>query len=583
MKSRISDKLKYAILLGAAFGLMFFVQAGVFAADDDADAGTEYVNPFWEENQELYQEAMILQGYLMPGVAYTDESADDAQARHYNPLPDNIVLGDSEVTTRYKGGAELGFTADYIDNNNAGVGVRYNTSDYQFKGGFNLSDFASIENTPADVRTTWTDNQVYGFEVVTGNLFAGWNHKDTNRDWEFTGLDEYESDRVEFTYGTPFASGDLDLGLVFTNIESSDLDFNGRSAIMASANGRFPMENKVDLRVGYGGAWAQKPGGIEGGRFSKHALSASIGKRDFYADGFDLALFGNYETLGDEQTLNTHYDRKYNWGGKAIYNPSRCVWFEGGAWAEYFDVDYLRWEMPELGEYMLMPGLTADDLERFTVRNYGHAYNSYLKGRVKFANGGAVTQEFRYGRHYDNQAPDGAADSGIDAQQPLTLYTRWDWKTDINAPLSDDVSWQLTNFYRRWDMRLREDDGRSNTLATSLNWNPCDNTGLSFHYENLTGSFGIDDIDRYAANQHGFGVDGWYKANDDLSYNGGIFWGKGNGEFNSFDRFGIYYSIVMGSDGRWKLKFEYNKSDADDFDALDFDVFDAVLYYKIDV
>jgi hypothetical protein len=583
MKTRLPYYLRYALLLGIALALLPLIRATALADDEGSENGAGYVNPFWEENQELYREAMVLQGYLMPGVAYNNEDVEDAQARHYNALPDNIVLGDSKISNRYEPGTQLDFNANYIDNHNAGAGFRYDAGDYLLKGGFDLSEFASIEDTPGDVRTTWTRDKNYGFQVMAGNLLAGWSHREADRDWEYSGLDGYKNDRIDFSYGMPFASGDLDLGLAFSNLDSNDLNFNGRNTIIASANGRFPVDSDTDFRLGYGGIWAQKPGDLGGDAFSKFTVSTNISKRNFISDDFDASLFGNYVNLGNDQTLNTHYDKRYNWGGKGIYNPNGCLRLEGGFWTEYFDVEHLRWEMPDLGQYMLVPGLTADDLEEFTVRNYGHAYNSYLKGRVKFANGGFFSQEVRFGRHYDNQAPDGAEDTGIDAQQPLTLYTRWDWTTGLNIPLSNDTSWQLTNSYRKWDMRLRESEGNTDTLATSINWNPSDDTGLSFHYENLTNSFAAEAVDSYAADQYGFGVDGWHRAQDDLSYNGGIFWGKGTGEFNSFDKFGIYYSVVFGTDGKWKLKLEYNKSSADDYDALDFNVFDGVLYYKIDI
>lgn len=586
MYKRQCIKFKNILFFILAVGLTFLLPLCVTANDDEEDTETvveEYVNPFLEENLALYEEAMALQGYIVPGLAYLDDNEGEDQGRHYAPLMEGVVLGKSEVLTRYDEGNEFSLMARYDDENNSALGLRYRISGISFRGYLDLADYAIIEDTPADVRTTWTDNRNFGFEFAAGDMLFSWDHRETNREWDLSGLCDYSSDRFAFTQDFPFGSGNLDLGLVYRQLNSDDLRFNSHGSMIAKLNGRFAIDDRTSARLGYGGVWADKPDVSASGSFSKHSFSGSITRKDCLGDDFDFTAYGNYESLGGEQTLNTHWDSRYNFGGRISSDHFDNLKLEAGVSAEYFDVDQIRYEMPGLSEFLIRPGLTRDDLAPYTVRNYGHSYRGYLKGKLRFSGGGSLSQDFTFARHHDNKAPDGTELTGVPGVMPLTLYDRFEWKTGLYAPLSDEVSWQLSNVYRKWDMRLRESDGTQNTFTTSLTWNPAENSGFSAYYQNLTHNFGITGVDEHAADQHGLGLDWWHDTGNDITFTLGWFMGKGDNAMHDFERTKIYSSLVIGPDGRWRLIAEYGDSSNEDYEVLDFKPFNAVLYYKIDL
>ena len=190
------------LFFALAVGVFFLLPLCAMAENDDEVETTveEYVNPFLEENLALYEEAMALQGYIVPGLAYLDDAEGEDQARHYAPLMEGVVLGKSEALSRFDDGNEFSLTARYDDENNSALGLRYRIGGVSFRGYLDLADYATIEDTPADVRTTWTDNRNFGFELGGGDMLFSWDHRETNREWDLSGLCDYESDRFAFTH-----------------------------------------------------------------------------------------------------------------------------------------------------------------------------------------------------------------------------------------------------------------------------------------------------------------------------------------------------------------------------------------------
>ena len=581
-----SDSFKNILLFILIAGLLLLLPLGAMAeeiAEDEQVVDEEYVNPFLEENLGLFEEAMALQGYILPGLAYLDDNAGQDQGRHYYPLMEGFVLGGSEVITRFEDGNEFALSASYEDENNNALGLRYRVGGYSFRGNLELNDFATIEDTPADVLTTWTDNRNFGFELGGDDILFSWNHRETDRRWDLTGLNEYDNDRFAFAYDFPNACWDLDFDLVYNRLNSDELGFNSRGSLMGRINSRFDIDERTAGRLGYGLVMADTPNAATEGNFSKHVFSGSITRKDCLWDDFDVTAYGNYESLGGEQTLNTHWDGRYDFGIKTVTDHFDNLKLEAGLMAEYFDVDQIRYEMPGLSEFLIRPGLTSEDLAPYTVRNYGHSYEGYFKGRLRFGNGGSLSQVFTMARHHDNKAPDGAELTEVPGVMPLTLYDRLEWKTGIYTPLDDNVFWQLSNVYRKWDMRLRESDGSQNMFTTSLTWNPDDNSGFSAYYQNLAFSFGIEDVDGNATDQHGLGFDWQQDTGNDISFTLGLFIGEGDNLNHDFDQTRFYGSLVIGPDGMWLITAEYGDSSNDDYEVLDFDAFNAVIYYKIDL
>jgi hypothetical protein len=539
-------------------------------------------NPFLEENLELYEEAMALQGFIVPGVAYLDENEDEEQSRHYSALMDGIILGKSEAITRFPGGHEFSLSAFYDDENNTGVGLRVFTGDYSLRGSFDLADYAIIGYLPERVRTNWIDQRNYSFETSYGEFTGSWLHRESDRRTNETNLRSYTSDRFSFGYDYPACWGDIDFGLSYNRLDSDNPGFLNRDTISVSANTNAPLNNRTNLKAGYAGVWADGPGIEGGGNMSRHIFSGSISRRCERLNNSVVTAYGNYESLGSEQTLNTHYDRRYDIGGRLAYKYDN-IRITAGAEAKYFDVDRIRYEMPGIGEFLIHPGLSEDDLAPYTIRNYGYSYSGFIKGKYRFCNDGSLSQELSLSRHYDNQFPDGSVEGGIPAQQPLTLHNRWEWKTGLYTPLGDDWSWQLSNTYRDWDMRVRDSSGSHNLFTTSFTYNPSDDSALSFYYENFCLNYSIEEIDPYAADQSGLGVDFWYDSGNDTAFSAGIFSGKGNSDMNDFDLLRISTSLTLGPDGKWKIQTEYSDSDNSDYAELDFDYFNAMLYYRIDL
>ena len=77
------------LIFTLAVGVFFFLPLCAMAENDDEEETTveEYVNPFLEENLALYEEAMALQGYIVPGLAYLDDTEGEDQ-------PDGIAGAD---------------------------------------------------------------------------------------------------------------------------------------------------------------------------------------------------------------------------------------------------------------------------------------------------------------------------------------------------------------------------------------------------------------------------------------------------------------------------------------------------------
>ncbi len=570
-------------LLGAIILLLALSAATALADDDGTDVENEYVNPFLEDNMALYEEAMAMQGYITPGLAYLDDSSSDDQARHYSPLLEGIILGDSALTTRYDNGNELGLYARYDDENNSALGLHYRINRMTFSGYLDLADYALVEDTPASVRNSWTDNRNFGFELAGSKMLFNWDHRETNRKPEFCALNDYTSDRLTFTHNHPFDDGTLDIDVIYHRVDSADLGLNSRGSLTTKLNGRYDFCDNTRMRLGYSSVFAGEPGNNVGGSFARHILSGSLTRNNCLNSNLDVTAYGNYEMLNGEQTLNTHWNHRYDFGCNVAADNIDHMSLEAGLSAEYFDVEQIRYELAGLSELMAVPGLTEEDLEDYVVKNYAHTYNTYFKGKWSFPGGGYFSQRIDYSRHHDNKAPDGAPDTGADGVMPLTLYDTYEWKTGLNAPLNDNVFWQLSNVFRKWDMRLRESDGKQNTFTTSLTWNADANSAFSLYYQNLNYDFSIDELDDSATDQHGFGFDWWRQEDNDFSYTLGLFLGRGNGQTHDFDLTNFYGSIVFGPEGRWELAAEYRDSSNSDFRTLEFDVFNAALYYKIDI
>jgi hypothetical protein len=568
----------------AVFTVLFLaVPLSAVAEEDGNGDNSEYVNPFLEENMVLYQEALGLQGYIYPGMALLSGDESDSQGRHYSPLLDGLVLGRSNIINRYTGGHEFSLTSFYNDKDNAYLGLRCMADNLFFRGNLELASYALIEDTPASARTTTTNNHNYGFEAMFGDVLANWEHRDVDREWELSGLNDYSSDRFTLSFGSQFNQGDIDYDLSYRNVDSEQLLIDNQTTLTARVNGNFEISDRTDLNLGYGGVFTQKPNDGPGEGYSRHVMSGALSRRNVLTRGINLAVFGNYQVLGKEQTINTHWDRNRNVGARIFSDWINDAKFELGTSAEYFDIDRLRYEMPQLDALLLQTGLSLNDLDRFMVRNYGHTYDTFLNGKLRFSNGGMLKQNLCYERHFDNKAPDGNVDTGVPGELPLTLYDVWKSSTGINTPLSDQTTLRFSNVFRKWDMRLRDSEGHNNLFTAALTWNPDDSRGFSLYYENLMQDFENLDSAPDSADQHGFGLDIWGASGDAMDYTTGIFVGKGSGNNHGFDTMKIFASLNLGTDDRWKISLEYLDSTNNDFQSLDFDAFKAVLYYRIDL
>jgi hypothetical protein len=569
--NRISWFLAALILLSAAVPM-------AAVAEENGE-----VNPFLDENLELYYEALELQGYVVPGAAYTADNEGDEQAYRYGPLQEGFVVDPSEATWRHENGSDFGLAGWFEDDNTYYLESRYDTSRLNLGAYYSESEWAKLEDLPDRIKNTWSDRQEWGLNVGSRKMIAGWDHYDVTRDPFYSSLNEYESDRGFVDFGIPVGFGDLNMSVVYSLLDSDQLMADEQATINSNLGWTYKPRRDTRIKLGLGTVQADSP--LEGSDIQDHSqylASLRIDRYRWPGDDWTVTLFGNYDTVDKSPVVNTRWDEWTNIGLKLKYDGLKGTSFEIGG--KFESVDGERLDLANApGLALIVNGTSRSDLDGYYISESPDVRQFWVKTRTKISDVGSWVNHARYSEYDDTHS----TISSNPHYWPLYPETVFDYTTNFFLPVSNNAYLNFSDRFRWYESRtINSDisesaDFNDNLASLSLTANPREDWNVTAYFDYITQNVDPSEIEGAAVDQFGLGLDLWHDFGNKLAFSGGLYYGESDEGYPGFEYLRVHGLVEYGP---WGFYYEHVDADAEDYDnILVFDAFTAKVVYRIDL